>query len=101
MNAEMRIRWEPGPADAVTYFVDGVPVGAADAGFDRVLDPRGVTRKTRDAGDPEHPLGGGDLDDALPFGDRLQELRRRLGARRVRYELFGWAGSERAIAGEG
>ncbi|MGH2917325.1 MAG: hypothetical protein ACRDLS_01810 [Solirubrobacteraceae bacterium] len=97
----MRIRWEPGPADAVTYFVDDVPVGTADAGFDEVLDlveshAEPVTLEIRSI-----PPGGGDLDDALPFGDRLEELRRRLGARQARYEPFGWAGSEPEIVGEG
>jgi hypothetical protein len=87
----MRIRWEPGAVASVTYFVDDVPVGIADAGFDHVLDLVGSDTGPVTLVIPSIAPGGGDLDDSLPFGNRMGELRRRLGERQVRYELFGWA----------
>lgn len=89
---KLTISWEPSPEDPsrVAYFLDGSPAGEGDRGFDRVLDAvrsqknievilkvRGVTS-----------LGGADLDESLPFGARLEELREALGENKLGYEFF-------------
>lgn len=80
----MTIRWEM-EGDSVRYFVDDEPVDD----FDDVLE--------RVAAGPEEPvtlqvvqlgLGGADLADTLPFGERLGELEERLGSRRLEYAIF-------------
>lgn len=89
---ELRISWELTPEAPArpAYCVNGSPVGAGDEGFGRIL---GLVRSHVDARVVLHvrqltSLGGGSLEESLPFGDRLDELRKELGGRKLVYEFF-------------
>jgi hypothetical protein len=89
---EIRISWELTPEAPArpAYHVNDSPVGEGDEGFDRILD---LVRSHKDARVILHvkqmtSLGGGDLEESLPFGDRLDELGKELGERKIVYEFF-------------
>jgi hypothetical protein len=87
----LTLRWESNPSQPgrIAYFVDDVPVGEDDIGFDSVLDivrSRGdvkVVLSMRHAGS----LGGGSLRDSLPFKARLDELIALTGPDRLGYKF--------------
>lgn len=87
----MTLRWEHAAEDpgSAMYYVDDVAVGRGDAGFDRVLELVAASdeRLTIDVGELFLD-GGGSLHDSLPFKDRVDELRQRLGRRELDYEFF-------------
>jgi hypothetical protein len=78
------IRWQT-VGDRVRYFVDDAPVESFDDVLDRVAagPDEPVTLQVSELG-----LGGEDLVDSLPFGERMAELEDRLGERELRYKLF-------------
>ena len=91
MTKTLTIRWDTSPGDPprVTYYVDDIPVGSDDVGFDRILD---LVRADDDIrvilnirSSPS--LGGGALNDALPFRDRIDELRDAVGDHALSYDF--------------
>ncbi len=88
---KLTIRWEPVPQDPLRtiYYVDDVPVGEDDSGFDKVLDAIrthknvGVTLKIGNAGS----LGGSSLQNSFPFKKRFNELTEALGENKLTYEF--------------
>jgi hypothetical protein len=84
----MTLRWERSGTGSVSYFVDGEPVGSDESGFERVLDLVSASDEPLTLHVRELSLGGGGLADELPFAPRLDELRRRLGERKLLYELL-------------
>jgi hypothetical protein len=89
-TSRIAIRWQPSavPGEQVVYLVDDGPVGADDAGFDRVLDALRARPGAKVVVVLDQPgsLGGESLIGSLPFARRFKEFEALVGSGRVSFE---------------
>jgi hypothetical protein len=88
----MKLSWKISSTDPlrIQYFINSLLVGEDNNGFDKVLEQIKASRskKVELIVKGAISLGGGCIEDSLPFKDRFKEFKTALGAKKLLYRMF-------------